>query len=132
MNIFAQIIKKGLTFTTPRGKALPQDLYQLPLTGNNGFNLDTISRDLLKTVRETEEESLVSSPDSKVDTNDELRIEVLKFIIADKQEEKAAREDAAKKQLRKQQLQQLIAEKQVEADKDTSMEELMKELSELD
>lgn len=130
MNIFAQIVKKGLTFTTDRGSILPQDIYNLPLTGNNGFNLDSISRGLLKAVRDTGEESLVSAP-TQANSDDELRIEVLKYIIADKQEEATVRQEQAKKQLRKQQLQQLIAKKAVEADESTSMEDLEKELAEL-
>jgi len=88
MDLFTTAVKTGLNFQTSRGVVLPQDLWNMPLTCKGDFNLDTISRDLLKKIRSTQEDSLVSV--SKVDSVDELRLEVLKFIIADKQAEAAA------------------------------------------
>lgn len=131
MNIFAELTKKGLSFKTDRGLVSVQDVWQMPLTGNKGFNLDTLSRELLKTVRATEEDSLVVQT-VNVNKDDELRLEVLKFIIKDKQEAKAASEEAAEKALKRQELQRLIASKQQEAQASKSLEELQQELLDLE
>ncbi|AUR87607.1 coil containing protein [Vibrio phage 1.101.O._10N.261.45.C6] len=117
MEIFAKIVKAGLTFETVRGNQTPQTLWQMPLTGNNDFNLDTTSKILLAKTRSTQEDSLVS--DSKVSPNDELRIEVLKFIIADKQSEIKAKEDSLVAKQHNDKIDALIAQK-----KDTEMQEL--------
>lgn len=126
MELFAQAVKQGLTFKTERGNLNPQDVWQLPLTGNNGFNLDTLSRQVLKKVRAVEEESLVT--EVKVSTEDELRLEILKFIIDDKQAEKEAAKNASETKAKRAQLQDLIAKKQNQAQEEKSLEELQAEL----
>lgn len=126
MELFAQAVKKGITFKTERGNLNPQDVWQLPLAGNNGFNLDTLSRQVLKKVRAVEEESLVT--EVKVSTEDELRLEILKFIIEDKQAEKDAAKNAAETKAKREQLKELIAKKQNQAQEDKSLEELQEEL----
>lgn len=130
MELFAKAVKLGLTFTTDRGRITPQDVWTLPLVGNNGFNLDTLSRELLKKVRAVEEESLVT--ERKIDTTDELRLEVLKYIISDKQAEKEAQENAAIKKAKREELQSLIAKKQSEKQEGKTLEQLQAELLDLD
>lgn len=123
MELFAKIVKKGLTFNTPKGPLLPQQVWQLPLTGNNGFNLDEISKTLLKKVRESEEESLVTEA-SSMNTDDQLRLDVLKCIIADKKAEKEAREKAAATRAKNNRIKELIAKKQDQELEEKSLEEL--------
>lgn len=127
MEIFAKAVKTGLTFATPRGSRLPQEIYQLPLTGNNGFNLDEVSKMLLKKINAQGEESLVVSS-SKVSPKDKLRLEILKFIINDKQQEAAAKEQDVIRKKRIEQIQSLIATKQQEEQASKSLEELQAEL----
>lgn len=129
MELFAKAVKQGLTFVTERGLISPQAVWQLPLTGNNGFNLDSLSRDVLKKVRASEEESLVV--ETKVSSVDELRLEILKFIIADKHKDAEAAKDAINKKARREELLALRAEKQKEASKGMSIEDIDKELSDL-
>jgi len=129
MDLFTEAVKTGVSFSTERGQLLPQQVWQLPLTGNNGFNLDTISRSLLKKVRSVEEKSLVT--EVKVDTTDELRLEILKFIIKDKQEDQEASKLALANKQKKQQLLALKANKQTEALNNLSEEDIDKQLAEL-
>ena len=129
MELFAQVVKTGLTFTTVRGTLTPQDVWQLPLTGNNGFNLDTLSREVLKKVRATQEESLVT--EAKVDSKDELRLEVLKFIIEDKQSEAKKLQEATMNKQKKEQLLMLKAKKQAQKQDELTEEEIDAQLAEL-
>lgn len=129
MELFAKVVKMGLNFQTVKGVVLPQDLWNMPLTGNNGFNLDQVSRELLKLVRATQEDSLVST--AKINPVDELRLEVLKVIIADKQAENEAKEVAALKKAERDTLLALKAKKQEAQLGELSLEEINLKLSEL-
>lgn len=129
MELFATVVKTGLTFQTVRGVVLPQDLWKMPLTGNNGFSLDQVSRELLKQVRSTEEDSLVTS--TKVNPEDELRLEVLKFIIADKQAEAESQRLAAQRKQQRDELMALRAKKQQEQLGELSLEDIDAKLAEL-
>lgn len=126
MDAMTALVKKGLTFETSKGRLLPQDLYKMPLTSRTGFDLDHVSRDLLATMRTTAEESLVVTP-TKANEEDELRLEVLKIIIADKKAEETARKDAQAKKAKIERLDALIASKQDEVDHNKSLEELLAE-----
>lgn len=129
MHIIAKAAKTGLLINTPRGSMNVLQLWQMPLTGNNGFNLDVVSRDLLASVRQGAQESLVTT--SKISSTDELRIEVLKFIIADKQADADARKQEVANIKRKQELQELIADKMRMKEQGRSLEDLEKELRSL-
>lgn len=128
-SLFLKAVKTGLTFPTERGAQTPQVIYQLPLTGNNGFNLDTLSRTLLKKMRSVEEESLVT--ESKVDSTDELRLEILKYIIKDKQEEQEAQRLAVFNREEMQRLLKLKANKQNEKEAELSEEEIDAQIAKL-
>lgn len=88
-DIFMEIVKQGLTFTTPRGQMLPQDVFKLPLSGSSGCDLDVVSKLLLTEMRAQQEESLVTTTTPKNAAN-ELRKEVLMAIIADRRAEAEA------------------------------------------
>ncbi|CAH9017056.1 putative coil containing protein [Vibrio phage 193E37-1] len=130
MELFAKAVKSGLTFATERGRITPQDLWNLPLTGNNGFNLKTVSRELLKAVKVTQEEDLVTETNS-VDASNQLRLEVIKFIIADKKEEKEINEKTLENKQKREQLLKLKAKKQGEAMEELSVEEIDAQLAAL-
>ncbi|AUR92200.1 coil containing protein [Vibrio phage 1.170.O._10N.261.52.C3] len=130
-NIFAEVVKKGLMFTTSRGTLSPQDVWSLPLTGNNGFNLDEVSKALLKKVRDSEEESLVSTP-SKASESDVLLLEVLKFIIEDKKGEIEEAKSSMERKAKRDRLLALKAKKQGLAEEELSMEEIENLLKDLD
>lgn len=129
MELFAKAVKTGLTFSSVKGTLLPQDLYKMPLTGNNGFNLDQISRELLKVVRSTQEDSLVVT--SKVNPTDQLRLEVLKFIIEDKQADEQAATLLAVKKAQRESLLALKAKKQQDQLGELSLEDIDAKLAEL-
>lgn len=129
MELFAKIVKMGLTFPTSRGNRLPQELWSLPLVGNNGYNLDEISKELLQKIRSADVESLVV--ESKADPLDLLRLEVLKVIIKDKQDEQKAAQERKAKIAQRNELLRRIAKKQDEKEDQKSLEELYKELDSL-
>lgn len=127
---FVEAVKHGLTFSTSRGQRTISEMWTLPLIGNNGYNLDVISRELLSELRKTQEESLVVET---TDANRELRVklEILKFIIDDKKAEKTAKRFEIEKAEKRRELQDAIAKKQKAAVQEKSLEELQAELAAL-
>lgn len=123
-NIFEKITRKGLTFSTVKGNISVQELWQLPLKGRNGFDLDTISRDLLSKVKSSSEESLVETVNS-VDSDDELRLEVLKVVVNTLKLEQEARVNEEQARTHNRKLDQLIARKQEQELEGKSVEELL-------
>ena len=130
MKLFAKALKMGLTFSTERGNLSIQQVWQLPLTGNGGFSLKTVSRELLKEVKATQEEDLVTETNS-VDADNQLRLDIIKFIIADKKEDEEEKRLSVEKKIKKQKLQELIAQKQDQVNGGKSLEELQEELANL-
>lgn len=129
MELFAKAVKQGITFQTPRGARTPQEVWRMPLVGNNGFNIDTVSTLLLERMEAAKGKSLVTV--GKVDPEDELRLEVLKYIITDKRADQAAVKQAIERKRQREELQQDIAEAQRANRKSRSIEEMQRELASL-
>ena len=113
MNIFQQAAKIGLTFSSPNGPLSVAQLYDLPLTSRTkALSLDSVSADLLKRMEAEPRVSLVaSSPRSTEGAANELRVEILKAIIADKQAEQAAAVNEEVRRTEKEQLRQALQER---------------------
>ena len=113
MNIFQQAAKIGLTFSSPNGPLSVAQLYDLPLTSRTkALSLDSVSADLLKRMEAEPRVSLVaSSPRSAEGAINELRVEILKAIIADKQAEQAAAVNEEVRRTEKEQLRQALQER---------------------
>lgn len=109
-----------------KGMISVEDLWDLSLT-----NLDSIYKTLNKQVKQSEEESLLSTKTS-VDTELEVQIAIVKHIVTVKLEEKDAFEKASAKKAQKQKIMSIIATKQDEALQNSSIDELKKMLDELD
>ena len=117
-NIFLQATRQRLRFdkeNTGVNTITTEDLWQLPLA-----KLDTIAIAINKKIKETSEESFVKAK-STSNTELELKLEILKFIINTKQEE----------QKKIAQLKDLLADKHQEKLKGLSAEEIEAELAKL-
>ena len=103
-----------------------EDLWDLSLT-----NLDSIYKTLNKQVKQSEEESLLSTS-ANVDTELEVKIAIIKHIVSVKLTEKENAEKTAAKKAQKQKIMSIIATKENEALQNSSIEELNKMLDELE
>ena len=109
-----------------KGMISVEDLWDLSLT-----NLDSIYKTLNKQVKQSEEESLLSTKAS-VDTELEVQIAIVKYIVSVKLAEKEASEKAHTKREQKQKIMSIIATKENEALQNSSIDDLKKMLDELD
>ena len=108
-----------------KGMISVEDLWDLSLT-----NLDSIYKTLNKQVKQSEEESLLSTKAS-VDTELEVQIAIVKHIVSVKLAEKEAAEKASAKKAQKQKIMSIIATKENEALQNSSIDDLKKMLDEL-
>ena len=124
-NIFEFASRNKVRFPF-KGMISVEDLWDLSLT-----NLDSIYKTLNKQVKQSEEESLLSTKAS-VDTELEVQIAIVKHIVSVKLAEKEAAEKAFAKKAQKQKIMSIIATKQDEALQNSSIDDLKKMLDELD
>lgn len=132
---FAQlqtVIKNNVTVPTVRGNRNIIELFQLPLKGD--YSLDSVSSDFLDRVETTKRRSLVEDNDS-VSQLDELRLSILKYVIAEKKADEKAAKEASDAEIQKSaRVQTLLARRARLQDDETnalSKEEVDAELAEL-
>ena len=123
-NIFEFASRNKVRFPF-KGMISVEDLWDLSLT-----NLDSIYKTLNKQVKQSEEESLLSTKAS-VDTELEVQIAIVKHIVSVKLAEKEAAEKVSAKKAQKQKIMSIIATKQDEALQNSSIDDLKKMLDEL-
>lgn len=124
MNIFEFATRNKIRFPF-RGMISVEDMWDLSLA-----NLDSIYKTLNKQVKQSEEESLLSTKAS-VDTELEVQIAIVKYIVSVKLAEKEAVEKAYAKKVQKQKIMSIIATKENEALQNSSIDDLKKMLDEL-
>lgn len=124
-NIFEYAVRNKIRFPY-KGLITVEDLFDLSVT-----NLDSIYKTLNKEIKQSEEESLLTTK-TNVDTELEVQIAIVKHIVSVKLAEQEAREKAAAKKAQKQKIMSIIATKEDEALKNSSVDDLRKMLDELD
>ncbi len=108
-----------------KGLATVEDLWDLPVT-----ELDKIYKSLNAKAKQAQEESLLEVKTSE-DEELTVQIEIIKYIVSVKLEEKKVAEMAKERKEQKQKIMSILASKQDEALQGKSIEELEKMLDEL-
>ena len=123
-NIFEYAVRNKVRFPF-KGMISVEDLWDLSLT-----NLDSIYKTLNKQVKQSEEESLLSTKDS-VDVELEVQIAIVKHIVSVKLAEKEAREKALENKEKKQKIMAILSARDDKALENASDEDLKKMLEDL-
>lgn len=124
MNIFEKASKLKLRFEGGRGEFSVEDVWELSLQ-----SLNTLAKAVNKKIQSEDEESFIPTNVRKAVTHNNLRLEILKHIIAVKVAEADAAKTRAEKADKTARLRELIASKQDEALKNKSLDELLAELT---
>lgn len=124
VNMFEVATRSKMRFPY-KGQISVEDMWDLSLNA-----LDSVFKALNAQMKQVKEESLLSTK-SKADETLELQIEIVKYIVSVKLDEKEAREKAAEKSVQRQKIMEIMAKKQDEALESASMEDLQKMLAEL-
>ena len=134
-DLFIQATREGFRYPSSRGELTTEQLWQLPLLGkggNTGFDLDSVARALHSTVREHTEASFVDTRPNPRLREAETKLEVVKYIISVKQEERRAAEAQVERANKRRVILDALAARETEELNRASREELLAKLAELD
>lgn len=131
-NLFMQATRKAWRFETNKGELSVEQVWQLPLTSRSGCDLDTIARGINTEIKSLGEESFVAiKPNPKL-AEFQAKLELIKAIIAVKQEEQALAAKRVERGEQRRKLLEALAKKEDEALSNASREDLLKKLAEID
>jgi len=123
MSIFERATRNKIRFSCKKGLLSAEDLFDLSLT-----SLDTIAKDVNKQIKAEAEESFIEVK-SRVSSDLELQLDILKFIIADKLATQEANRKRAETNAKKSQIEDIILRKKSQELEDLPVEELEKMLA---
>jgi hypothetical protein len=126
MNIFEQASRKKLSFKMANGVIKTDDLWDLNLE-----SLDKIAIALNKEIKNSDEGSFLAKK-TTANTTLNLQFEIVIHIITVKQEEQERKKLTKERAEKRAQLKELIEKKVRNAQEEKSIEELERELAELD
>lgn len=134
MNIYKDATKKHIRFNVGRLTNLTvEDVWNLPLTGNGGTNLDALAIALNDQLKDDAPKSFVGDTRVSATAKDaQLKFDIVLDIIKTKQDEIKQATEAAVKSATIQQLRELKAKKNLEKFNDMSIEEIDEQLAELE
>jgi len=122
-----------LRFESIRGELTAEQLFDLPLKSNSGFDLDTIARGVNAELKAMAEESFVETTTANPRKKAlEVSLEIVKDVIKTKQDANAARLSRAKRIEERRKILDALAAKKDQALTAASVDELEKKLAELD
>lgn len=126
-------VQSKLRFPSMRGDLTVEQLFDLPLKSNSGFDLDNVARTIHGDIKAIGEESFVeattNSPRKRIL---ESSLEIVKDIIKTKQEENAARLNKTKKAEERRKILDAMNAKKDQQLSEASLEDLEKKLAALE
>lgn len=136
INLFEIASRKAFRFNSPRGELTTEQLWGFPLLadkgGPNAVDLNGIAKAVNDELKAVTEESFVSVKPNPKKTELEQKLDIVKHIIAYKQELAASREKAAARAAEREKLVKALAEKQDAKLGAMTEEEIRRKLDELD
>lgn len=133
-NIFERATHKKLRIKSSVGDLTVENLWDLPLTysgKSQKVNLDDLARSVNAELKDGGEESFVHTKPSAERGENQLRLDILKHIIAYKLKAIETAEERAAKASRRAVLQDALAKKRLDALSEMDESEIAKELAEL-
>ena len=124
MNIFEQATRRAIRFESAKGDLSVEQLWDLPLQSRNQFDLDTVAKTVNRQLNAVTEESFVSVRENPAKETLSLKLELVKHIISVKLQEAEEARNRANKASEKEKLLRLLDEKQNEALRALTPEEI--------
>ena len=123
--IFEKASKQQLRFQSTKGNLSTEELWDLSLQ-----SLDSLAKGVNKLLKEANEESFISTK-TKSNTELELKLDILKHIIADKIADQEAKKVKAERAQELEMLQNLLAKNKTKELKALSSEDILKRIADL-
>lgn len=131
-DLFIIAARKAFRFPSNRGDLNIENIWNLPLVSANGFDLNNVAVELNRQLKNLTEESFVNTKPTPGKDIAELKLDLVKYVIAVKQEEQAKARRKAEKAAEREKLVQLLADKEDESLKNLSADEIRAKLAETD
>lgn len=125
MNNWKNAAQRKLRINTGSRSLSPEQLYDLPRESKSGLSLNGLYAEIQGRVQSTQGLGLVQK---STNTDDELRLALIKEVFEDKLAEAAAKAESAQKATRRRQLMEALAQKKEQAILGMTEEEIKKEL----
>jgi ribosomal protein L11 len=131
MNMFERATRSKYTFATSVGLISVTDLWDLPLTSQRGANLNDVAKEINRVLKSQDEDDFVSMSINAKKTQNEFKLELVKYIISVKQAENSASLEKKTNAMRKEKLLALLAKKNDDALESKTIEEIQREIEAL-
>lgn len=132
MNIFEQASIQKLRFPSLKGELTTEQLWDLPLQSKSGFDLDNVARTVSRLLKETTEESFVTPTANTANSKLTLAMDLVKHVIASKVQHAEAMRRKIDLVNERNKLLNILADKQEDALKSLTPEDIKKRLAEID
>jgi hypothetical protein len=132
-DIYKIAAQHGLRFPSMRGELTVEQLFQMPLTSQSGFDLDTVAKAINGKLKGVSEESFVE--DAAADPLKQslmVSLDIVKDVIATKQAANRAALARTQRAAERRKLLDILSAKKDQQLTQASVEELEKKLAELD
>lgn len=130
-NLFIKASRIKLRVNTESGQLTVEDLWDLPLLHERKLSLNSVAVGLHTKLRSNENISFVETSKPKTESPDELAMEIVKHIIAVKQDERRSHLEALDRTAKKERIMELIAQKENESLSMQSIDDLREQLKSL-
>lgn len=129
-NLIEQAVRKKLRFASVRGDLTIEQLFDLPLIAKTGCDLQTVATTCNKDLKELGETDFVNVG-SPTATTAQLKLDVVKHVIAVKREEMEATQSASARASKRQEILAIIDRKKAAELESKTPEELQAMLNAL-
>lgn len=130
-NLFETAARKKYRFPTNRGDLMVEQLFDLPLVAANGFSLNNVAINVNNDLKSVTTDSFVEAKPVPGKADLENKLEIVKHVIAIKQDEAKAAERKVQKEAERQKILEIISRKEDTALSESSIDDLKKRLAEL-
>ena len=130
---YKKALENEYRYDSSRGLLSTEDLFQVPLRNNKGFNLGQIAKTISANIKESDVENFVPDiADDKATTVEKEKLDIVKDIIASKLEKERINKNAENIKAQKAKLLEVLAKKRDESLESKTEEEILAELAALD
>lgn len=130
-NIFEMASRQQVRFPSNKGELTTEQLWTLPLTSKSGFDLDSVAKAVNSALRATTEDSFVATSTNPAKAEHELKLDIVKHIIAVRMQENADALAASGRAEQRRKLIEILGKKQDAALESLSPAEIEAKLAEL-
>lgn len=131
MDLFEYATRNALRFASCKGYLTTEQLWDLPLQSKSGFDLDSVAKAANTELKELTDDSFVATAEAPGKAKAAKKLEIIKHVIAARLAENEAARSAAARKAEREKLLGILSDKQDEALKSLTADEIKQRLNAL-